>query len=93
MKSTDLNGSDQTGFITPAITVEYDRAKKEIFIKDLTDKFNEPACVSTSKRGIDAAYVALWQANDCAPAGLTHREAMTLLTANGIRYHYWCMVD
>ncbi len=70
--------------------VEYDPERKEIFARDLTDTFNEPAIYSKTKRGIRAAWDELTKT--FTPETRLH-DVVKTLEAKNIRTHYWCMVD
>jgi hypothetical protein len=70
--------------------IEYRENDKEIFARDLTDRFNEPAIYTKTKRGLRNAWVSIqltWNDNT------TMHDVLTILQANKIRCHYWCMVD
>lgn len=70
--------------------VEYREDDKEIFARDLTDHYNEPAMYTKTKRGLRnvwAALVLAWNEN------ITMHDVIELCREYGIRTHYWCMVD
>jgi hypothetical protein len=70
--------------------VEYDPEKKEIAGRDFTDKWNEPAFYSKSKRGMEVAWAEV--EFKFTPETTMH-DLLTILENNHIRVHYWCMVD
>ncbi len=74
----------------PLCKVEFDTEAKEIFARDLQDKYNEPACYNKTKRGIKKAWEALnakWSDNT------TLHDVINTLRDAGIKTHYWCMMD
>jgi hypothetical protein len=70
--------------------VEYDPERKQISGRDLTDRWNEPAFYSKTKRGIKNAWADL---EACFSETTIAHDVMTFLEAYKIRTHYWCMVD
>jgi hypothetical protein len=83
---------------TARVEIDYTRTDKQIFAKDLTDRNNEPACYTKSKRGhkgvtLDTTWAALKELHAALGDTLSHRDVMNLFTSMGIKYHYWCMVD
>jgi hypothetical protein len=81
MKSVLKNGN---------VSVEYDPEIKQIFGQDLTDKYNDPAFYSKTRRGIANAWADL---EACFSESTTMHDVLTFLEAYKIRTHYWCMVD
>jgi hypothetical protein len=70
--------------------IEFKEDKKEIFGKDLTDHYNDPAFYNETSRGIAKAWEALTVA---WTEDTTLFDAITVLSNNKIKTHYWCMVD
>ncbi len=71
-------------------SVEYQTDEKQIFIRDLTDHYNEPAAYSKSKRGLNKA----WEAIKVVWTDTTTMHDVTdIFQTHNIKYHYWCMVD
>lgn len=71
-------------------TVEYREDQKEIFGRDLTDHYNDPAFYTKSKRGIKKA----WQAIETRWTDSTSmHDLLQICQEFGIRSHYWYMVD
>lgn len=76
--------------ITENCSIEYRPEDKQVFCRDFTDKDNEPAFYSTSKRGLVKAFEALAEVwND----SFTLHKTAEFLHERGIRTHYWCMMD
>lgn len=69
---------------------EYREERKEIFMRDLTDQLNDPAEYNKTRRGIKKAWIELCKKFN---PEMRMADASTILTDNGIRMHYWCMVD
>lgn len=70
--------------------IEYRENDRQVFGRDLTDMMNEPAFFTKSKRGLKKAWDALTAAwNDAN----TMEDVIRFFGNNGIRTHYWCMVD
>jgi len=70
--------------------VRYDPEINQIYGRDLTDHYNEPAFYSKGKRGVRAAWDEIKaEFND----ETRMHDVIALLQRNGIRTHYWCMVD
>lgn len=70
--------------------VEYRPEEKEIFARDLTDHYNDPAMFTKTKRGIRNAWAAIvltWHDD------MTMHDVINILGEYKIRTHYWCMVD
>jgi hypothetical protein len=70
--------------------VEYNPERKEIFARNLTDTYNDPAMYSKTKRGIKGAWIDLEAAFN---ENTTMHDVAGLLAARNIRTHSWCMVD
>jgi len=70
--------------------IEYNVDKKEIFGRDKTDHFNDPAFYNTRKRGLQKAWKILTKA---FTPETTMYQSIRILDDNGIRCHSWCMVD
>jgi hypothetical protein len=70
--------------------VDYREEKKEIFASDKTDRANEPAFFTRSRRGIKKAWAAIEAA--FGPETTMH-DLLNICQANGIRCHYYCQVD
>jgi hypothetical protein len=69
--------------------IEFDE-NKEIFGRDLTDHYNDPAFYNKSIRGIKKAWEALTVAwND----NMRMYDAMGILRQNNIKTHSYCMMD
>jgi hypothetical protein len=69
---------------------EYRVNVKQISGRDLTDHFNEPACYTKSKRGLNKAWdaiVAAWTEET------TMSDVGRIFSEYKIRYHYYYMVD
>lgn len=58
--------------------------------RDKTDRCNEPAFYSKTVRGHKKAWQAVKQA---WTDRTTMEQVMHILWDNGIRTHYWCMMD
>ena len=72
------------------VSVEIREDKKEVFARDLTDQYNEPAMYTTSKRGLNKAIEAL----KASFSETTNFHAvLNTLRDNGIKTHTWCMMD
>jgi hypothetical protein len=66
------------------------QSDKEIFGRDLTDRYNEPAFYNKTSRGLKKAWAALTEKfND----NTTMLDAMNILSQHKIKTHYWCMMD
>jgi hypothetical protein len=72
------------------VAIAYDRDKKEVFLSDKTDHYNQPAAYTKTKRGLAKAWDALSAAFH---AGMTLSAACDILHKCGVRTHYWCRVD
>ena len=72
------------------VRVEYDSEKKQIFMRDMVDRNNEPAEYTTTKRGLKNAMMAV--VAQFTPY-TTHHDVSSIVRSFGIRTHYWCMVD
>lgn len=72
------------------VFVEYRESEKEIFARDLTDQYNEPAMYTKSKRGLAKAWEAVKaQFNESTTmSGVLH-----ILWDKNIKTHSWCMMD
>jgi hypothetical protein len=70
--------------------IEYDEEKKEIFGRDLTDGYNDPAFYNKTVRGIKKAWQ---QVTEQFTEQTTMRDVMRIISSNNIKTHYWCMVD
>ena len=70
--------------------IEYRDEVKEFFGRDLTDNWNDPAFYNRTKRSYRKAKEALIAS---FTEKTTMNDVMTLMRGNGIRCHYWCMVD
>jgi hypothetical protein len=71
-------------------SIEYRPDKKEIFGRDLTDHYNDPAFYTESKRGIAKAWdqvVIHFHDN------ITMSQVCNILHEHKIKTHYWCMMD
>lgn len=66
------------------------RSDKEVFGRDLTDHYNDPAFYNKSVRGLKKAWAALQ--NDFT-AETKMYDAIGILRLNGIKCHSWCMMD
>lgn len=66
------------------------RSDGRLFALDLTDRNNEPALFTTTKRGLPKAIAFIEQ-----HFSDTTRiyEVIAALQLHGIRFHSWCMVD
>lgn len=71
-------------------TVEIDYDEKSFFGRDLKDRFNDPAFLSQSRRTFAKAAEAM-KAQFTEKTSL--HDAEEILEANGIKTHYWCMMD
>lgn len=58
--------------------------------RDLEDVYNEPAFYNTTMRSHKKAWKAL---KESFTETTTLEQAMQVLRDNGIRTHYWCMMD
>jgi len=70
--------------------IRYSEEEKEIFIRDLTDKNNDPACFNITKRGLKKAWLEIlntWNEKT------TMRDATVILQAHKIKTHHWCLMD
>lgn len=72
-------------------SVEYDNTRKDIFVRDLTDHYNEPAMYTKSKRGLKNAWAEI-QAT-FIPAKTTLHEISNIFDKYKIKHHYFCCVD
>jgi len=72
------------------VYIRYNEDKKEIFLSDKVDQANLPAEYNKTKRGMKKAWTVLKAA---FRPDMTLYEAGKILTDQGIRMHYWCMVD
>ena len=71
-------------------SVEFDTERKEIFARDLSDHYNEPACYNKTRRNLKKA----WEAVKASWASdTTLHDVIDTLRQHGIRTHYWCMMD
>lgn len=72
------------------VTATYRANTNDVFARDLTDRFNEPAFYTKTKRGLAKAW-----ANVAAnfTDRTTHNDLMRMFSDAGVRYHYWCMMD
>lgn len=66
------------------------QSDKEVFGRDLTDSYNEPAFYNKTSRGLKKAWKAL---TDSFDEGTRMNEAMHLLNEYKIRTHKYCMMD
>jgi hypothetical protein len=84
IKCTELSNSSVHIRYTP------DGNGKNIFVMDLTDRNNDPALTTTSKRGLAKAW-------DIVFNSFTSDTKMTdigyILDKVGMKTHRWCMVD
>ena len=72
------------------IAIEYSEERKEIFARDKTDRFNDPAIYTKTKRGVPKAWVEFKKE---FTEGKSMHDLITFLQERNIRTHYWCMVD
>ena len=70
--------------------IEYREDKKEIFGRDLTDQNNDSAFFTKSKRGLKKAWAEV--VKQFTPETRMH-DLLTIMQNNGVKMHYWCMVD
>lgn len=63
---------------------------KEIFGRDLTDHYNDPAFYNKTSRGLKKAWVALTEKFN---SNTTMNDVMNILEQHKIRTHSWCMMD
>jgi hypothetical protein len=72
------------------VKIEYREDRKEIFVRDLEDRNNDPAFYTKTRRGIKKAWAAMVaEFNDT----FTLYNAHKVCERNNIGTHYWCMVD
>jgi hypothetical protein len=71
-------------------SVEYDPNEKQIFCRDLTDTWNEPAFYSKSKRGLKIAWA---EVKFKFTAETVMHDVLEIMRTNNIKTHYWCMID
>ena len=72
------------------VSIDYREDEKEIFARDLTDHFNDPAIYTKTKRGVPKAWGEFKVI--FSPETSMH-DLITFLQDRNIRTHYWCMVD
>lgn len=70
--------------------ISYDEEKKEIFGRDLTDRYNDPAFYNKTVRGIKKAWLTL---ENSFTDSYTMFDSMRVLDDNNIRTHSYCMMD
>lgn len=73
--------------------IRFDDADKSIFMRDLTDVYNETAAYNKAKRGYKGfknAIVSAIQSGDLSTFNTWVRVADTVYKLN---MHTWCMVD
>ena len=73
--------------------IRFDDADKSIFMRDLTDVYNETAAYNKAKRGYKAfksAIVSAIQSGDLSTFNTWVRVADDVYKLN---MHIWCMVD
>jgi hypothetical protein len=70
--------------------VEYSAEEKEVFCRDLTDHYNEPAFYTKSKRGLKAAWEQVKR--EWTESTKLH-DVQDIMRKNGVKTHYWCMMD
>ena len=71
-------------------SVEFRPDEKEIFARDLTDHYNDPAMYTKTKRNIKRAWDSI-QKRFTPETKLF--DVIEILREFNIRTHYWCMVD
>jgi len=70
--------------------VEYDTNEKVIFGRDKVDRNNEPAFLTTSKRGLKKVWPMIeFSFTEETRMGGIQQQCM----GQGIRTHRWCMMD
>jgi hypothetical protein len=78
---------------TPHMQVEFRRGDKQIYVTDKDDRNNEPAAVTTQKRGLHGVWLVLSDHHRDKGDGMTFRDVLNVLKECNIRYHYWCRMD
>lgn len=73
------------------VWVEYREEKKEIFARDLTDRNNEPAFYTTTKRGIKKAWKRIEELMKSEETRMY--DLGKACDAEKVRTHHWCMMD
>lgn len=66
------------------------RSDKEVFGRNLKDKYNEPAFYNKTYRSLKKAWKSL---KDNFDESTTMSEAIRILNDNNVRTHQWCMMD
>lgn len=64
-----------------------------ISLGDMTDKYNEPACITRSPQTDGAAYRKAAKVWDAVKGAKSMSEAADILRAAGCKLHYYCRVD
>ena len=70
--------------------ITYKEEQKEIFGRNLTDSYNEPAFYNNTKRSINKAWEAL---TEQFTENTRMYDAMKILENNNLRCHSYCMMD
>ena len=70
--------------------VEYKETEKQFFGQDFTDRNNDPAFYTKSKRGLKNAWAAI---NTKWTETTTMHDVLMICQEFKIKTHYWCMVD
>jgi len=71
------------------LMVKYDLEEKEIFGRDLEDRYNEPCFYNNNKRIKKGIEVLEKEFTD----GMTMWQAIEVLQNNGVNIHSYCAVD
>jgi hypothetical protein len=66
------------------------RNDKEVFGRDLTDHYNDPAFYNKTYRGLKKAWEEL---KDTFSVETTMHDAISILSKHNIRTHSYCMMD
>jgi hypothetical protein len=75
------------------VSVEFSPERKQISGHDLTDRNNEPAFYSKSKRGIIKAWADIEKLFAVFPETTTMHDILVVLQSYNIQTHSYCAVD
>ena len=72
------------------LSVSYNPVTKELFRSDKTDNYNLPVFYNATKRSVKKAWENLQKSFN---KDTTYRQAINILTTNGVVIKSYCMMD